>query len=97
MASNDTYQGAVRRYDPNGYLRHLTAGAVAAGGIAFASGILAMPRRDAAAIAAGVAVLLGIGKEVYDAATGRGHVDWLDAVFTALGGAVVAGAVLALR
>ncbi len=96
MASSDTRQRAVRRYDPNGHLRHLVAGAVSAGGIALASSILAIPGRDAAAMAATVAVLLGIGKEAYDAVTGRGHLDWLDAVFTALGGAVVAGAVLAL-
>ena len=89
MASNDTYQGAVRRYDPNGYLRHFLVGA----GVA---AVLGLGFKDAGA-AFSMAVLLGIGKEVYDAATGRGHVDWLDAVFTALGGAVVAGAVLAFR
>ena len=89
MASNDTYQGAVRRYDPNGYLRHLVAGA----GISIAAAAWgARPE-----LVLGVAVVAGILKEAYDAATGREHVDWLDAVFTALGGAVVAGAVLAFR
>ncbi len=89
MPSSDTYQGAVRRYDPNGYLRHLVAGA----GLSVAAA--AWGARPELVLA--VAVVAGILKEAYDAVTGRGHVDWLDALFTALGGAMVAGAVLALR
>ncbi len=89
MSSNDTGQGAVRRHDPNGYLRHLITGA----GLSVAAAAWGA-RPD---VVLGVAAVAGIAKEAYDAATGRGHVDWLDAVFTALGGAVVAAAVLALR
>ena len=91
MTSSDTYQGAVRRYDPNGYLRHLIAGAMVAAGAV----IIGFKPAPAAAMVS--AALAGALKEAYDAVTGRGHVDWLDAVFTALGGAMVAGAVLALR
>ncbi|HHQ40993.1 MAG TPA: hypothetical protein ENK20_01730, partial [Chromatiales bacterium] len=75
MASSDTYQGAVRRYDPNGYLRHLVAGGMVA------AGAVIIGFKPAAAAAVISAALAGAIKEVYDAATGRGHVDWLDAVF----------------
>jgi len=43
------------------------------------------------------AVMAGAGKELYDAATGRGVVDWRDAAWTAAGGAVVAAWLLLAR
>ena len=87
--AQDTCQGLVRRHDPNGYLRHFVAGLGA--GMVFA----AWGARPLAVVAAAAAI--GAGKELYDAATGRGVVDWRDAAWTAAGGAAVAALLLLLR
>lgn len=80
---------------PHDKALHAVYGSVAALVGALIGLLLAAPLW-AAALA--LVAIVGIGKEVYDRATGRGNPEWADAVVTVLGGlpVVIVGVIAAL-
>ncbi len=76
----------IRHNDPNGYGRHVIAGAAIGTVTAGAAYLVGMPATVAAAGGSLAATVIGALKAFHDAFDLRHVVNWKGAVFTALGG-----------